>query len=580
MSSVAELARTRLREHREAFDRYERDCLKEVQVLEKKRQLYEEILRERKEKLAKFPERILLNVGGQLVKAEHSTLLKRESLLSEMLSSGKWQPDKEGRLFLDRDADKFNRVLDYLQSDTELRMTAEEIDELQFLWLYPEEEEDETMKGENKQNNERAQPTEKEIEMEYRETEKMISAVQREAEEYIEELRETVVLDVRGKQYMTTKKTLQKGGEHSMLSALTSDMWTPDTAEGYYIDRNSGTFAYVLDYLRAGRLDAAQKAAEELHYFGIVWQDSVQKRQAREKLQGKIWTEDARCTATFSGHTNTVCSLAELSNGQIVTGSWDKTVKIWTLDGTCTATYSGHRHPVLSVIGLSNGQIASGSADNTVKTWRSDGSCTASFFGHADSVTSVIQLRNGHIATSSQDKTVKIWTQYGTCTATFSGHTSAVNSVTELSNGLIASCSEDKTVKIWTQDGTCTATLSGHTKSIHSVTELSNGQIATGSADNTVKIWTQDGTCTATFSGHTNLVNSVTQLSNGQIATGSEDKTVKIWTLDGTCTSTLSGHERNVQFAIELSNGQIASASADNTVKLWINARLMKKRNG
>ena len=56
--------------------------------------------------------------------------------------------------------------------------------------------------------------------------------IREEAQEYIEELRETVQLDVRGKRYMTTKKTLQKGGESSMLSALASGRWKAETAEG------------------------------------------------------------------------------------------------------------------------------------------------------------------------------------------------------------------------------------------------------------------------------------------------------------------------------------------------------------
>ncbi|PRP80697.1 hypothetical protein PROFUN_11656 [Planoprotostelium fungivorum] len=577
MNSVDELTRSRLREHREVFERYERDCLAKVQKLEERTQQYKEQQREREERLAQVPAQILLNVGGQVVKAAKSTLLKRESLLSEMLSSGKWQADKEGRLFLDRDADKFDRVLDYLQSDKELRMTEEESEELEFLWLYSEE-------GRIKmEDTERAQTTERGLDMQYRETEKMMTVVQkmeketerreqkrRQAEEYIEELRETVVLDVRGKQYMTTKKTLQKAGEGSMLSALASGRWTADAAEGYKIDRNRESFAYVLDYLRTGRRDIGQKAAEELDYFGIEKMSAVQERQAkRAKHCVKMWTTDARCITTFVDHKKCVYSVTQLRNGHIATGSEDETVKIWTLYGTCTATFSGHTAPVWSVTELSNGHIASGSEDKTVKIWAQDGTCTATFSGHTAPIWSVTELSNGHIATGSQDCTAKIWTLDGTCTATLSGHTSNVLSVKQLSNGHIATGSGDKTVKIWTLDGTCIATFSGHADGVASVTELSNGHIATGSGDRTVKIWTQDGTCTATFSGHQNYVTSVTELSNGQIATASEDKTVKIWTQDGTCTATFSGHADCVWSVIELSNGQIATASEDSTVKRW-----------
>ncbi|PRP83738.1 hypothetical protein PROFUN_09070 [Planoprotostelium fungivorum] len=557
MSSVADRTYEHLRELKEECARYEKECLAELQLLEEKTLLYKEMRRQKREKLDSLPSQILLNVGGQKLRVEKSTVMKREWLLSEMLSR---QPDEKGQLFLDRDVDNFERVIDYLQKEGEVNVTAEEVEELEFFWLYPAERVDRNnaAKRRKTEDTEQSNIGEKSLmnkceEMERmrmtvrRETKAMEQAVERkkkrqkEAEEYIEELRETIKLDVRGKQYMTTKKTLQRGGEGSMLSVLASGRWTAETAAGYKIDRNSRSFAMVLDYLRTGRRAAGETVAEELAYFGI--DVSVSK----SKWSKRMWTEDARCTTTFIGHTGCVYSVIELNNGHIVTCSSDKTVKIWTLDGTCTATFSGHTHAIFSVAELNNGQIASGSIDGSVKIWTLDGTCTATLSGQTDNfVCSVTKLSNGQIASGSTDNTINIWTPNGTCTDIFCGHTDDVNSVTELSNGQIASGSKDKTIKIWRLDGTCTATLHGHTSSVFSVIELSNGHIASGSDDMTVKIWTQDGTCTATFSGHRYSVTSVVELSNGQIASGS-----------------------GVSSVVELCDGQIASGSNDGTTKIW-----------
>lgn len=77
----------------------------------------------------------------------------------------------------------------------------------------------------------------------------------------------------------------------------------------------------------------------------------------------------------LKGHTETIYSLVFSPNGkQIVTGSFDKTVKVWdattgkeirTLTGP-----QGHKQMVLNVAISPDGSlIASGSSDNTANLW-------------------------------------------------------------------------------------------------------------------------------------------------------------------------------------------------------------------
>src|SRR5579872_2076182 len=72
------------------------------------------------------------------------------------------------------------------------------------------------------------------------------------------------------------------------------------------------------------------------------------------------------------GHTDPVYSVDFTPDGtQIVTGSFDKTLKLWdAVTKKPLRTFTGHANLVLTVAVSKDGtHIASGSLDNTVKLW-------------------------------------------------------------------------------------------------------------------------------------------------------------------------------------------------------------------
>jgi WD40 repeat protein len=65
-----------------------------------------------------------------------------------------------------------------------------------------------------------------------------------------------------------------------------------------------------------------------------------------------------------------VGSLTILPNGDLASGSMDKTIKIWDSNmGLLKRNLTGHTGTVFSVIVLPNGDLASGSSDKTIKIW-------------------------------------------------------------------------------------------------------------------------------------------------------------------------------------------------------------------
>jgi hypothetical protein len=117
---------------------------------------------------------------------------------------------------------------------------------------------------------------------------------------------------------------------------------------------------------------------------------------------------------SLAGHTRGVKSVSYSPDGkQIVSGSWDKTIKVWdAASGACVATLEGHSFLVQSVSYSPDGkQIVSGSEDNTIKVWdAASGACVSTLEGHTGDVYSVSYSPDGkQIASGSSDATIKVW---------------------------------------------------------------------------------------------------------------------------------------------------------------------------
>ena len=72
----------------------------------------------------------------------------------------------------------------------------------------------------------------------------------------------------------------------------------------------------------------------------------------------------------FEGHTDGVTSVSFSGDGkQVVSGSWDKTVRVWTWRGAELRKFEGHTDRVCPVVLGDGKQVVSGSDDKTVRVW-------------------------------------------------------------------------------------------------------------------------------------------------------------------------------------------------------------------
>ena len=69
-------------------------------------------------------------------------------------------------------------------------------------------------------------------------------------------------------------------------------------------------------------------------------------------------------------YSSIIYCLIKLNSNEIISGSFDKTIKIWNLkEEKCIKTLEGHTDGINNLIKLNSNEIASCSNDKTIKIW-------------------------------------------------------------------------------------------------------------------------------------------------------------------------------------------------------------------
>ncbi|XP_017771829.1 PREDICTED: phospholipase A-2-activating protein [Nicrophorus vespilloides] len=199
-------------------------------------------------------------------------------------------------------------------------------------------------------------------------------------------------------------------------------------------------------------------------------------------------------------HTDAVCNLSVGPDpGTFFSGSWDATAKLWSLAEKpgCVATYDLHQAAVWSIISLSNGNVASGSADRTIMIWTRSGEKIKQIKGHTDCVRGLVDFpEHKYFLSASNDATIRTWNYSGENLNTLYGHTNYIYSISRnlaVGTDCFVTSDEDYTVRFW-YDGRNTQSIKLPARSVWSVTCLTNGDIAAGASDGIIRIFTQDET--------------------------------------------------------------------------------------
>jgi ribosome assembly protein 4 len=169
----------------------------------------------------------------------------------------------------------------------------------------------------------------------------------------------------------------------------------------------------------------------------------------------------SRCTASLSGHTEAILSVAFSPNGNhLATGSGDTTVRLWDLNTeTPHHTLKGHVNWVQIVSWSPDSKIlASGSMDSTIRLWdpKTGKALGEPLKAHSQCITSISwepmhqNMNCNRFASASKDGSVRVWdATLRKIVFVLSQHTAPVMCVKWGGEGYIYTASRDKTIKIW-----------------------------------------------------------------------------------------------------------------------------------
>ena len=298
----------------------------------------------------------------------------------------------------------------------------------------------------------------------------------------------------------------------------------------------------------------------------------------------------------YEGHRRGILAVAAASDGHLITGAMDKTIKVWR-GGKCVFTTKdeapGHSNDVNALAVLPGGvRFVSCSDDGTAKLWRIDGTLERTFHvnrgvlnvavlpdgAHFVVGTRALVVGNPHQdpATALRLAELKLYHVSGRCAHTYTAaHKGDVRAVAVTADGLhIISGAYDHRVSVWSvANKSHVSTCDGHDDTVWAVAAMPDSQrLLSASSDKSVRLWLLNGTLENTLKLHRGTVHSLLALpDNRRALSGGMDSSVALFDVnDGALLRRfVPDHYGRVMSLAPLPDGRrFAIASSDSTVRI------------
>jgi serine/threonine protein kinase len=286
---------------------------------------------------------------------------------------------------------------------------------------------------------------------------------------------------------------------------------------------------------------------------------------------------------TFEGHTGGIRRLVVSPDGQLLTGSFDRTIRLWDVaNGKELRSCQGHTGKgVHAVAFLSDGRRAfSGGYDKGVYLWDlKSGAMLRSFVGHEQWVSHIAVSSDDRMAAScGPESTIFLWDvmsgkvlhrlaadKEGLSTAIFSPD----------NRFLLTGGATPGRIRLWAvATGTEIRQFKGHTAHVTDLAFTRDGKsFISVSHDSSARLWSvEDGNEIRRFgSGKIPCYGGALSPDGTRLITADNDGSVRLWAVDtGKELHCFSGHKGMVMTAAFSPDGKYAyTAGEDRVVRLW-----------
>ena len=246
---------------------------------------------------------------------------------------------------------------------------------------------------------------------------------------------------------------------------------------------------------------------------------------------------------------------------------------------------TGHKYPVFAIaISDDNKNIITGSFDQTIKIWNTKTGGLIKTIANGSPVYSVSMTKDRkYIVSGSDDRTIKIWSfDTGKMIRKINAYSKTINYAAVYPDNKSIISYGDNTLKFW-ELNTGKLVKKMKIKGLAAISITSDGKyIISGNADKTISVIDLvTGKLIRKLKGHNDCINSTRVSLDGKYIVScsgyisldkrSKDNSVKVWELNtGNLVRTFTGHASYISsVAISPDNQYVISGSGDNTIKIW-----------
>ena len=225
---------------------------------------------------------------------------------------------------------------------------------------------------------------------------------------------------------------------------------------------------------------------------------------------------------SLEGHQDTISSLAQTRSDQLISGSYDCTIKIWDIQHkySCLMTLNQINCKINSILFYPENQsnIVVAGSDGSISVWDVN-SCQQILNEKKsnESISLVIPLKKQNtLAAVSNTSIMIIESPTMKVIKTLNEHKSKISSVIQLREGKLASVSVDSVINVWNGDNyELLRSIRGN--SINNLIELNDGRVIASSNENCLAVWDFNTYQISTFIIPETLQSVKVQLSDGRI---------------------------------------------------------------
>ncbi|XP_025094810.1 ribosome biogenesis protein WDR12 homolog isoform X1 [Pomacea canaliculata] len=397
----------------------------------------------------------------------------------------------------------------------------------------------------------------------------------------------------------------------------------PDTLFSVPASVDSKQLSQLINSLLQG--DAKTEGDEDLVKFDFLLDGEILRTALNHLLQEKEVSSEAvieleyveRQPAPYPENSllhDDWVSAVQAAGENILSGSYDNTVRLWNTQGEPVMTIPAHADPVKCVAWIRHdtsdieSTFVSGSHDQTAVIWRwhkerNEVDCIHVCKGHSGTVNCVsVSPSKEKMCTVSWDKMLKLWSadclpedepesdrprkkkktaaskaQTRVPILTLSGHNDAVTAVQWVDDTSVVTSSRDQTVRIWDLKQAVQSNLLQGSEAIFDVAYSPlNGLLVVASASRHIHLYdprSKEGAVVKqSFTSHTGWVVSVDWSRNNEhlFLSGAYDSILKLWDIRSPKAPlyNMHGHEDKI-LSVDWSVPElILSGGADNNLKI------------